>query len=70
MGSAIYKILPYEGGWGVEHDGSTTGPYATKEAALAATADAAGIAIRDGHAIEISAPGRDADRPAPMQGGR
>ena len=38
------------------HDGATTGPYATKEAAFAATADAASIAMRDGHAIEISAP--------------
>lgn len=70
MGSAVYKIIPYEGGWGVAHDGNTTGPYATKAAALAASADAAGIAMRDGHAIEISAPSRDADRLAPMQEGR
>jgi len=26
MGSAVYKIVTYEGGWGVTHDGSTTGP--------------------------------------------
>ena len=44
MGSAIYKIVAYEGGWGVAHDGSTTGPYATKEAAFEATAAAASIA--------------------------
>jgi Uncharacterized protein conserved in bacteria (DUF2188) len=69
MSSAVYRIVPYEGGWGVTHDGATTGPYATKEAAFAATADAASIAMRDGHAIEISAPGREADRLAPMQQG-
>ena len=27
MGSAVYKIVPFEDGWGVEHDGSTAGPY-------------------------------------------
>ena len=30
MGSAVYRIVPFEGGWGVAHDGSTAGPYATK----------------------------------------
>jgi hypothetical protein len=69
MGSAVYKIVPYEGGWGVTHDGATTGPYATKAAAFAATTDAANIAMRDGHAIEISAPGREADlHPKQQQG--
>jgi hypothetical protein len=67
MGSAVYKIVPHEDGWGVSHDGATTRPYATKAAALAASADAAGIAMRDDHAIEISAPGREADRLATMQ---
>jgi len=70
MGSAIYRIVPYQEGWGVAHDGSTTGPYATKEAAFEATAAAASIAMREGHAVEISAPGREADRLAPMQEGR
>lgn len=70
MGQAIYKIVPYEGGWGVAHDGATAGPYATKEAAFEATAAAASIAMHDGHAIEITAPGREADRLAPMQEGR
>ena len=70
MGSAIYKIVPYEGGWGVSHDGSTIGPYATKEAAFEATAAAASIAMHDGHAVEITAPGRETDRLAPMQEGR
>ena len=38
MGSAVYKIVPFENGWGVEHDGSTAGPYVSKSAALEATA--------------------------------
>ena len=70
MGSAIYRIVPYEDGWGVAHDGSTTGPYATKEAAFEATAAAASIAMHDGPSIEITAPGREADPLAPMQQGR
>jgi len=70
MGKAIYKIVPYAGGWGVAHDGATAGPYATKEAAFEATAAAASIAMRDGHAVEITAPGREADALAPLQEGR
>jgi hypothetical protein len=69
MGSAIYRIIPFENGWGVAHDGSTTGPYVSKEAAFEATAAAASIAMHDGHAIEITAPGRNADALAPMQQG-
>jgi hypothetical protein len=70
MGYAIYKIVPYQEGWGVAHDGSTKGPYATKEAAFEATAAAASIAMREGHAIEITAPGHESDGLAPMQQGR
>ena len=70
MGSAIYRIVPYQDGWGFAHDGSTTGPYVNKEAAFEASAAAASIAMRDGHAVEITAPGREADRLAPMQEGR
>jgi hypothetical protein len=69
MGSAVYRIVRYQDGWGVAHDGSTTGPYASKEAAFEATAAAASIAMRDGHAVEITAPGREAGRLAPMQQG-
>jgi len=53
----------------VAHDGSTTGPYVSKEAAFEATAAAASIAMHDGHSIEITAPGREADVLAPMQQG-
>src|SRR2546430_17379515 len=69
MGSAVYRIVTFDKGWGVAHDGSTAGPYATKEAAFEATAAAASIALREGHAVEISAPGRVADHLAPVQQG-
>ena len=61
MGRAAYEIMPYETGWGVAHDGGIGGPYATKEAAFEAAAAAASLAMRQGHAIEISAPGREAE---------
>lgn len=57
MGQAIYRIEPFETGWGVRHDGNTVGPYETKEAAYEATIAAASIALRQGHAIEITVPG-------------
>jgi len=69
MGSAIYRIVPHDGGWAVSHDGSTTGPYVSKEAAFEATAAVASIALHDGHSIEITAPGRETDPLAPMQHG-
>ena len=56
MGMAVYRIEPYETGWGVTHDGKTVGPYETKEAAYEATVAAGSIALREGHAIEITAP--------------
>ena len=59
MGMAIYKIIPHGNGWGVSHDGEIVGPYATKEAAFEATVAAAGIAMKEGHAVEITAPARD-----------
>jgi len=62
MGTAAYRITSYQDGWGVEHDGSTKGPYETKEAAFEATVMAASNALREGHAVEISAPGRQAER--------
>jgi hypothetical protein len=62
MGLAAYCIVPHESGWGVAHDGNTVGPYETKEAAYEATVAAASIAMREGHAIEITAPGREAER--------
>ena len=63
MGVAAYRIEPFQTGWGVKHDGETVGPYETLEAAYEATVAAASMALREGHAIEISAPSRG-DSPA------
>jgi hypothetical protein len=60
MGMAAYRIVRVTDGWGVDHDGSTQGPYETKEAAFEATIMAASNAMREGHAVQISAPGREA----------
>jgi phosphotransferase system HPr-like phosphotransfer protein len=62
MGMAAYAIEPYQSGWGVTHDGKTVGPYETKEAAYEATVAVASNAMREGHAIQITAPGRDEAR--------
>jgi hypothetical protein len=59
---AAYKIIPFQSGWGVAHDGETVGPYETKEAAYEASVAAASMALREGHAIEITAPGREEQR--------
>jgi len=63
MGIASYRIVSYQSGWGVEHDGATIGPYETKEAAFEASVAAASLAMREGHSIEVTAPARD-DRAA------
>lgn len=68
MGHAKYSIEPYKSGWGVSHDGNTVGPYETKEAAYEATVAAASNAMREGHAIEIVAPGREAEHPRDPEG--
>jgi hypothetical protein len=64
MGQAIYNVTPYQGGWGVDHDGSTVGPYETKEAAYEATVAAGSIALKEGHELQINVPGRSADQTA------
>ena len=58
MGLAQYQILPQEDEWGVLHDGDVKNRYATKEAAFEAAVAAASLAIREGHEVHISVPGR------------
>lgn len=60
MGLAEYMIVPQADGWSVLHDGATPNAYGTKEAAFEAAAAAASLAIRQGHEVHISVPGRDA----------
>jgi hypothetical protein len=60
MGLAEYRIIPKGAGWSVLHDGSAGNDYASKEAAFEAAVAAASLALRQGHEIQLSVPGRDA----------
>jgi hypothetical protein len=62
MGSANYKISGGPGEWHVEHEGKVASTYATKESAFEAAAAAASMALREGNAIMITAPGSDGGR--------
>jgi hypothetical protein len=60
MGLAQYAIVPVEEGqWSVLHDGEVGGGYSTKEAAFESAVTAASLAIREGHEVHVSVPGRD-----------
>lgn len=60
MGRASYAIIAQNDAWTVLHDGETNGDFATKEAAFESAIAAASLAIRQGHEILVSAPGREA----------
>jgi phosphotransferase system HPr-like phosphotransfer protein len=60
MGLAEYMIVSKAQGWTVLHDGQTEHDYETKEAAFEAAVAAASLAIRQGHEVHVSVPGRDA----------
>ncbi|BAR53313.1 hypothetical protein ACVIWV_002113 [Bradyrhizobium diazoefficiens] len=59
MGLAQYAIVPVRDQWGVLHDGNVNGKYATKESAFEAAVVAASLALRQGHEVHVSAPGRE-----------
>jgi hypothetical protein len=56
VAKAVYRIVPYQDRWGVWHDGDTTGPYVTREAAYEAAVAAGSVALKQGHAVELSVP--------------
>lgn len=60
MGLAEYAIVAHDDGWTILHDGETRNQYATKEAAFEAAVAAASLAIREGHEVHVSVPGRTA----------
>ena len=60
MGLAEYMIVAKPQGWTVLHDGAAEHDYETKEAAFEAAVAAASLAIRQGHEVHVSVPGRDA----------
>lgn len=58
MGLASYEIIGSNDNWRVSHDGKAENSYATKESAFEAAVAAASLALRQGHEVRISAPGR------------
>ena len=60
MGLAQYAIVPVQDEWGVLHDGNINGKYATKESAFESAVAAASLALRQGHEVHVSVPGREA----------
>jgi hypothetical protein len=60
MGLAQYAVISVADRWGVLHDGNVEGDFATKEAAFESAIAAASLAIRQGHEVHVSVPGRDA----------
>lgn len=60
MGLAQYAIVPVRDEWGVLHDGDVKNTYVTKEAAFESAVAAASLALREGHEIHVTVPGREA----------
>ncbi|MEA2881673.1 MAG: hypothetical protein QOH32_929 [Bradyrhizobium sp.] len=60
MGLAQYAVIAVRDRWGVLHDGNVEGDFVTKEAAFEAAIAAASLAMREGHEVHVSVPGRDA----------
>jgi uncharacterized protein DUF2188 len=56
LAKAVYRIVPHQDQWGVSHDGETTGPYVTREAAFEAAVAAGSVALKQGLAVEVSVP--------------
>ncbi|WP_249150337.1 hypothetical protein [Bradyrhizobium sp. JYMT SZCCT0180] len=59
MGMASYEIIGDAGEWRISHDGKAENVYQTKESAFEAAVAAASLALRQGHDVRITAPGRD-----------
>ncbi|ABD89163.1 hypothetical protein [Rhodopseudomonas palustris] len=59
MGKAYYDIVGQEKHWAVLHDGEPEGDYVSKEAAFEAACAAASNAIKFGHEVRVTVPGRD-----------
>jgi hypothetical protein len=58
MGLASYEVVGSAGEWRVSHDGKAENVYETKEAAFEAAVAAASLALRQGHEVRVTAPGR------------
>ncbi|MEK9285052.1 MULTISPECIES: DUF2188 domain-containing protein [unclassified Bradyrhizobium] len=64
MGLAQYAVVPIQDGWGVLHDGNVNSKYETKESAFESAVAAASLALREGHEVHVSVPGREAGETA------
>ncbi len=64
MRTASFKVVPYQGGWAVDQDGSTAGPYLSKEAALEALLGPLMNELKRGSAVSLTIPGSAADESA------
>ncbi|MEH2513877.1 hypothetical protein V1291_005231 [Nitrobacteraceae bacterium AZCC 1564] len=60
MGLANYAVVEHGGTWVILHDGEAEGDFETKEAAFVSAVSAASLAVREGHEVHVSAPGREA----------
>jgi ribosomal protein S11 len=60
-GTRSIHVTKTSGGWTVLHDGQSKNDYATKEAAFEAAVAAASLAIKEGHEVHVSVPGRDGE---------
>jgi hypothetical protein len=60
MGLASYTVVEQADKWGILHDGDIENVYDTKEAAFEAAVVAASLAVRQGHEVHVSVPGRTA----------
>jgi hypothetical protein len=58
MGLASYEIVGNPGEWRVRHDGKAENVYETKESAFEAAVAAASLALRQGHEVRVTVPGR------------
>jgi hypothetical protein len=67
MGRAVYEIVGTEGEWRVRHDGRADNVYQTKESAFEAAVAAASLALRQGHAITVTAPASETATGAEIQ---
>jgi hypothetical protein len=60
MDLASYDIVAAGDGWTIRHDSKDEGNYATKESAFEAAIAAASLALREGHEVRVTVPGREA----------
>ena len=60
MGTATYKVVRVNDGWGIEHERDVAGSYATKEIAFENAGRAASNAIKEGHTDTVTVRGASA----------